>query len=94
VARLTAVPGREDRTGLRAGRLSPEQPLDQFISAQGEVLGHVAEKTGQRPNPQGCVAWDGDVVLATFKGGQPEVATRLAGDSVSEIGEGPREIVT
>jgi hypothetical protein len=79
---------------LAPGRLSPKQPLDQLLSAQGEVLGHVTEETRQRPNPQGSMAWDGDVVLATFRGGQSDVATGLAADSVSEIGEGLREIVT
>jgi hypothetical protein len=52
-ARLTVGHGREDCTGLSVGRLSPKQPLDQLLSAQGEVLGHVAEETGQRPNPEG-----------------------------------------
>lgn len=33
------------------------------------------------------------MVLATFEGGQSEVATGLATDPVSEIGEGLREIV-
>ena len=40
------------------------------------------------------MAWNGDVVLATFDGGQSEMATGLAGDPVPEIGEGRREIVT
>ena len=79
---------------LALGRLSPKQPLDQLLSAQGEVLGHVAEETGQRPDPECGVAWNGDVVLATFDGGQSEMATGLAGDPVPEIGEGRREIVT
>ena len=37
---------------------------------------------------------DGDVVLATFERGQPEVAACLASDPVSEIGERLCEIVT
>ena len=36
----------------------------------------------------------GDVVLATFERGQPEVAACLASDPVSEIGERLCEIVT
>jgi len=33
------------------------------------MLGHLAEDTGERPNPERRVAWDGDVVLANFEGG-------------------------
>jgi len=38
------------------------------------------------------VAWNCDVVLATFEGGQSEVTTGLAGDPAAEIGEGCREV--
>jgi hypothetical protein len=68
--------------------LSPEQPFDEFLSGQSEVLGHVAQDTGQRPNPKRRVAWNGDVMLATFGGGQSEVASRLAGGPVAEVSEG------
>lgn len=40
------------------------------------------------------MAWDGDVMLATFEGGQPEVATCLAGYPVPEISEDFRQVVT
>jgi hypothetical protein len=78
---------------LARGRLLPKQPLDQLLSAQGEVLGHVAEETGQCPNPERSVARDGDVVLAAFECGQSEMATGLASDPVAEISECLREIV-
>ena len=58
------------------------------------MLAHVAEETGQRPDPERRVSGNGDVVLATFEGGQSKVATGLASDPVSEIGEGVREVVT
>ena len=74
--------------------LPPEQPFGEFLAGQGEMLGHVAEETGERRNPERSVAWDGDVMLATFEGGQSEVATGLTGDPVPEIGEGLREVVT
>lgn len=57
------------------------------------MLGHAAQETGQSPNPERRVAGDGDVVLATLEGGQPEVATSLTGCPVAEIGEGFREVV-
>ena len=79
---------------LARGRLSPKQPLDQLLSAQGEVLGHVTEETRQRPNPQGGMAGDGDVVLALFEGGKSDVTTGLTGDPVAQIGEGFCEVVT
>jgi hypothetical protein len=40
------------------------------------------------------VAWDRDVMLAAFDGGQSEVAAGLPSDPVAEISEGLREIVT
>jgi hypothetical protein len=41
-----------------SGALSPEQPFDEFLFGQFEVLGHVAQDIGQRPNsmPSG-VEW-------------------------------------
>ena len=75
-------------------RLPPEQPLDEIVSGHGEVLRHVAEDTGERPDPKWRVAWNGDVMLAAFGGGQAEVTTRLAGYPVAEVGECLREVVT
>ena len=57
------------------------------------MLSHVTEETRQRPNPQGGMAGDGDMVLALLEGGKSDVTTGLTGDPVAEIGEGPREIV-
>ena len=74
--------------------LSPEQPLDEILTGQGEVLRHVAQDAGQRSNPECRVAGDGDVMLAAFESGQAEVTTSLAGYPVAEIGESLREIVT
>ncbi len=54
------------------------------------MLGHVAQDTGQRPNSKRRLAWNGDVMLATFGGGQSEVASRLAGGPVAEVSEGIR----
>jgi hypothetical protein len=39
------------------------------------VLGHVTEETRQRPNPQGGMVGDGDVVLALLEGGKSDVTT-------------------
>jgi hypothetical protein len=64
------------------------------LAAQGEVLGHVSEESGERANPECCGRGYGDVVLATFECGQAQMATGLAGEPVSEIAEGRREIVT
>jgi len=57
------------------------------------VFGHVAQETGQCPNPECWVSRDGDVMLATFECGQSEMATGLASDPVAEIIECFREIV-
>ncbi len=82
------------RASESSSALPPEQPFGEFLAGQGEMLGHVAEETGERPNPDRRVARNGDMVLATIERGQSEVATGLAGDPVSEIGEGLREVVT
>ena len=74
--------------------LSPEQPFNELLSGQAEVLGHVSQEARQRPDPERGVVWDGDVMLATFESGQPEVATCLAGHPVPEISEGFRQVVT
>ena len=56
------------------------------------MLGHVAEKTGQRSNPERRVAGDRDVVLAAFQGGQPEVTACLTGYAIAQIDEGFCEV--
>ncbi len=70
------------------------KPLGEIVSGHGEVLCHVAEDTGERPDPQWRVAWNGDVMLAAFGGGQAEVTSRLAGHPVAEVGKRLREVVT
>ena len=74
--------------------LPPEQPLGEIVSGHREVLRHVAEDTGERPDPQWRVAWNGDVMLAAFGGGQAEVTSRLAGHPVAEVRKHLREVVT
>ena len=56
------------------------------------MLGHVAEKTGQRSDPERRVAGDRDVVLAAFQSGQPEVAACLTGYAIAQIDEGSCEV--
>ena len=46
------------------------------------------------PTRERRVAWDGDVMLAEFNGGQSEVGASPAGQPLAEIGEGLREFVT
>lgn len=73
--------------------LSPEESLEDCFARQGKVLGHIAEKTGQCSNPERRVAGDGDVVLAAFVGGQPEVTACLTGYAIAQIGDGFCEVV-
>lgn len=88
------APGRECARDLLDRALPPEEPLGEIVSGHGEVLCHVAEDTGERPDPEGRVAWNGDVMLAAFGGGQTEVTSCLAGYPVAEGRERLREIVT
>jgi hypothetical protein len=74
---------------VRSGRdyaLCSKDLSNQILSGKVEVLGHVAEETGQGPNSEGGVTRDCEVVLTAFEGGQPEVAACLAGYSIPEIG--------
>ena len=74
--------------------LPSEQPVDEVVSGHSEVLRHVAEDAGERPDPKLRVAWNGDVMFASFGGGQAEVTSRLTGHPVAEVGERLREVVT
>lgn len=58
------------------------------------MLSYVAQDAGQGPNAEASVAWNRDVVLTVFKGGQPKMATGLTVHPVAQVGEGLREIVT
>lgn len=71
------------------GRLAREQAFDQRLSGQPEVLSYVAQDAGKGPNAEAPVARNRDVVLAVFEGGQPKMATGLAGHPVAQVGEGP-----
>jgi len=88
---VDAEPSGEAR-GVPLG-LSAEQPFDERLSAQAEVLSDVAEDAGQRADPEGRVARDGDVVLAAFESGQSKMAAGLTSHPVAQVSERLREIV-
>jgi hypothetical protein len=58
---------------------SPEQPLDQFLPCEAEVLGNVAEHTGQSPYAESRVPRHGDMVLAALVGCEAKMAPGLTG---------------
>ena len=82
------------RVVLAPKGLSAEQTLNEFVTGQTKMLSYVTQETRQGPDTEGSVAWNRDVMLATFEGGQSEVAPSLAGNAVSELDEGFREVVT
>jgi hypothetical protein len=61
-----------------------EEALEELLAAHRKVLSHVAQDRRKGTDTKSTVAGNGDVVLATFQGGQAEMATRLAGVPVPE----------
>ena len=57
------------------------------------MSGHVSQYARKGANPHRVVSWNSDVVLPTLHGGQPHVATMLAGDLVTENPQGMRELI-
>jgi len=50
------------------------------------MSGHIAQDCAQGSDAKGGVAGDGDVMLAAFPCGEADVASRLAGDFISDFG--------
>lgn len=78
--------GSLDRS-FRIGPLA-KQAFDQRLSAQAEVLSHIAKDAGQRANAESRVTWDGHVVFASVESGQPNLAARLACHPATEAAQG------
>ena len=51
------------------------------------MLGDIIQNPGERANFQWRVIGNGNVVLASFPGGQPQVTARLAGDLIADSPE-------
>lgn len=69
------------------GVLLAEDPLLDLLACPPKVLCHILENRGQGPDSKRVVTWDGDMVLAGLFRGEPQVASRLAGQAVTEGGE-------
>ncbi len=57
------------------------------------MLGYVAKDSGQGPHAERRVAWHGDMVFTTLRGGEAKMASGLTGEPVTQSTEGLREIV-
>ena len=55
------------------------------------MRGDIPEDRGQRPDPKGAVSRDRDVVLATLQRGEPQMASALSIDLVTEDPQCSRE---
>ena len=78
-------PTSDSLLALRAAaNLSLEQARDQLIPGQSMVQSHVIENGSKRSNTQGGMLGYRDVMFATNKRRQPNVAPRLPRSLVSD----------
>lgn len=54
---------------------------------------NVGEDAGKRTDPQRRMTGNGDMMLATFVGCQPHVASGLSGDLISGASKGADEVI-
>jgi hypothetical protein len=80
------------KTHNAIGILSAEEPPRELVSAETQMLCHVAEDSSQRPDTQGVVRRDRHVMLAAVTGRQAHVAASLTGDPISDLLQRPCEI--
>ena len=66
--------------------------LQQFVLGDAEVVGDIIQDSGARADFQWRVIGNGNVVLASFPGGQPQVTARLAGDLITPCAEQIRKL--
>jgi len=66
-----------------------EKTLHQLVTADLKMTGHIAKDAGQSPHLDRSMVWDGDVVLTSLARGEPQVASSLPRDLVSEFLECP-----
>jgi hypothetical protein len=69
------------------------QAFDQRLSAQAKVLSDVAQDASQRPDPEGRVPRNSDMMFTALEGGQPNMAAGLTAHPVAEVSERLRGIV-
>lgn len=67
--------------------LLAKDPLLDLPACPPKVLCYILENRGQSPDSKRVVTWDGDMVLSGLFRGEPQVASRLAGQAVTEGGE-------
>ena len=78
------------KTHNAIGILSAEEPPRELVSAETQMLCHVAEDSSQRPDTQGVVRRDRHVMLAAVTGREAHVAASLTGDPISDLLQRPR----
>ena len=66
-----------------APHLAEDFLLD-LLTCPAEMLSNILQNRGESSDPKRVVARDGDVVLPCLLGGEPEVTTRLACQSIPE----------
>jgi hypothetical protein len=59
-----------------------EEALYELVATHRKVPSHVGHDRSKGTDTKGTVSGNSDVVLAAFEGGQAEMATCLAGDTV------------
>ncbi len=62
-----------------------EEALEELLAGQLKVLGHVSQDRGEGADTEGTVLGDGNMMLATFHGGQAEMATSVMRDVMRDV---------
>ncbi len=64
-------------------RVSPEQPLNQFLATDFKMRGHATKNPSQCSHSERVVIGNRDMMLAAFPGRQPQVTAGLPRDFVA-----------
>jgi hypothetical protein len=72
----------------------PEQASDNLVAAHFEMAGDFGEDAGHRPEAQGVVSRDSQVVLSMLQGSKADVTSGLASHFVCEYLESPDKLAS
>jgi hypothetical protein len=65
-----------------------EKPSGQFVAADFQMNGHIAENAGKGSDLDGIMVWNGDMVSASFSRDQADMAARLADRFITDATQG------
>ena len=72
----------------------PEQLFQELFAGDVEMSGHIGENGRESPDAKRRVLGDRQMMLPMLIGGQSKVTAGLAGDGITELTKGLREIAS